>query len=396
PSSSARTPTASGTCTPRTCAPTSPRRCRPASSPTPTPSGPGCTCRWATATSTCPRSSPTSRASATTAGGYSSRTRSSPASPTARARSPTSGAAWPTCARSRPRRATAPAGSVPDGRSCACAALSERGLDEGPRGLARGLGGLGVAGDGRRRLRTLGEDRRLGAGAGGPAGLGDQPVDVALEGRLVLADRLGDPLARGAELAEGVDEPAAAEVPLGEPLGEEVVDRQQPLPRVRGAGDRAVDAVGPHGVPVREHREHEVLLGGELAVDRLERDAGLVAHRVHADLADAAAVEQPVGCGHDPLASVLGRHGVHPLSVGRRENFRSPGGRRVVPQALTKSSRAWLTSSACVQSRPWGASSISTYVASGTSSWNRRPVASIGKMLSFVPCRISVGRPASR
>src|SRR5690606_27781839 len=102
---------------------------------------------------------------------------------------------------------------------------------------------------------------------------------------------------------------------LAEPLGEEVVDRQQPLPRVAGPGDGALDAGDPHPVPALEDGEDEVLLGGELPVDGLERDARLVAHGVHADLADAAAVEQPVGGVDDALAALLCRHHGHRTSV---------------------------------------------------------------------------------
>src|SRR5690606_38775355 len=54
---------------------------------------------------------------------------------------------------------------------------------------------------------------------------------------------------------------------------------------------------------------------------------------------------------------------------------------------------AALTSSACVQSNPWGAPSISTYCASGSSVRKRRAVASMGRMSSAVPCRIKAGMP---
>ena len=50
-----------------------------------------------------------------------------------------------------------------------------------------------------------------------------------------------------------------------------------------------------------------------------------------------------------------------------------------------------MTSSAWVQSRPCGAPSISTYVAVGSAWAKRRPVASIGRMLSAVPCTIRAG-----
>src|SRR5690606_24123944 len=115
---------------------------------------------------------------------------------------------------------------------------------------------------------------------------------------------------------------------------------------------RALEPGGPQLVPVLQHREHEVLLGGELTVDRLERGTGLVPHRVHAHATDAVTVEQPVGGLHDLRAHVLLGH---LTTVPARD------------QARTKRSSASLTSSAWVQSRPCGAPSISTYSASGTS-----------------------------
>ena len=56
-----------------------------------------------------------------------------------------------------------------------------------------------------------------------------------------------------------------------------------------------------------------------------------------------------------------------------------------------KASSAEVTSSAWVHSSPCGAPSISTYSADGSSAWKGRPVASIGRMRSPVPCRISAG-----
>src|SRR5665647_1888369 len=63
----------------------------------------------------------------------------------------------------------------------------------------------------------------------------------------------------------------------------------------------------------------------------------------------------------------------------------------VVGYLARKLSRTLLISVWCVQSIPWGAPSISTYSAVGRALANSRPVASIGRMLSEVPCTMRVG-----
>ncbi|CAM5630617.1 hypothetical protein SFUMM280S_02716 [Streptomyces fumanus] len=68
-----------------------------------------------------------------------------------------------------------------------------------------------------------------------------------------------------------------------------------------------------------------------------------------------------------------------------------PRGARQPAYLARKASSAEVTSSAWVHSRPCGAPSISTYSADGSSAWKGRPVASMGRMRSPVPCRISAG-----
>ena len=70
--------------------------------------------------------------------------------------------------------------------------------------------------------------------------------------------------------------------------------------------------------------------------------------------------------------------------------MRQPAGGRV-PYLERNPSRTSLTSAAWVHSMPCGAPSISTYSALGRALANRRPVTSIGRMLSAVPWTIRAG-----
>jgi hypothetical protein len=75
-----------------------------------------------------------------------------------------------------------------------------------------------------------------------------------------------------------------------------------------------------HLVAALQHLLHELLLGGEEAVEPFERHPGVVADLVHADRADAALVEEPVGRFEDLL---LRCRVVHPSPPACVENHRS-------------------------------------------------------------------------
>jgi hypothetical protein len=101
----------------------------------------------------------------------------------------------------------------------------------------------------------------------------------------------------GAEVEQDVDERARLEVFAVKPLVEHVEDREQPLLGVSAAADSAGfdEALGPALFPEVQEREHELVLGGEVRVERRDRDAGALDDLVNPDRADSALGEQLVG-----------------------------------------------------------------------------------------------------
>ena len=92
-------------------------------------------------------------------------------------------------------------------------------------------------------------------------------------------------------------------------------------------------AVGPQLLAPGQEREHQVLLGAEVAVHRLARHAGALDDRVDADGLHALAREQLVGRGQQPLASVAGVRRGHTHAANLP--VRVPGiGRPSAPFAL--------------------------------------------------------------
>jgi hypothetical protein len=142
---------------------------------------------------------------------------------------------------------------------------------------------------------------------------GDERADVGEVADRGLPDRVGDVV----DLEHHVDERAALEPLLGEPAGERVEDREQAL------GGRRAAALGlglqpgarPQLVAALEEREDQVVLRGEVAVERHLRDAALGDDPVDADRARPVPAEQVVRRVEDPFAcgrpSARGRFRCH-------------------------------------------------------------------------------------
>src|SRR5581483_1312092 len=98
------------------------------------------------------------------------------------------------------------------------------------------------------------------------------------------------------QLEQHVDEGARLEVGAVEPLVEEVEDREQALSgRPAAAARLGLDPPArPALLAPLEEREHEVVLRGEVAVERRLGDGGPLDHLVDADVADAAPGEELV------------------------------------------------------------------------------------------------------
>jgi hypothetical protein len=127
-------------------------------------------------------------------------------------------------------------------------------------------------------------------------------------------------------LQQHVDERAALEVDALEPLVEEVEDREQLLLGGRSAAARlGLDPLlRPELLPLLQEGEHELVLGGEVAVERRLRDLGALDQLVDPDRANAPAGEELVGAGENSVARGDGRwsgrwrHPPSVLAISRR------------------------------------------------------------------------------
>src|SRR5690606_24475531 len=169
------------------------------------------------------------------------------------------------------------------------------------------------------------------------------------------------------ELAERVDEGAPAEAVLAEPRVEEVEHGEQALAGRHRTGRGGRDALVPLPGPVPQHRDDEVVLGGEQRVDALEGDARLVADGVHPDGLHPLGVEQPVGRSHHGRACArVVEHACHLLSLSpplRGEpSFSSVATteRTTVLSAATKGARPWGTSPSGRRTPPTSSSTTRT------------------------------------
>src|SRR3954447_3441256 len=252
----------------------------------------------------------------------------------------TSSASRRSAASPRPSRATRSPRSS-SGRSCASSSRRQRRsgaterrpgalrrhvdavvLEQHPADLLRALGGLAVAlggGDD----RALHEDVPLtGEGLGVvDAGLLGEPAQERPD-RLEVADaRLADRALGLDDLEHHVDERAALEVRLAEPAVERVEHREQALCGAAAATRLALEPlVRPALGAAVEEREDQLVLRGEVAVERHLRDAALRDDPIDADGAGAVTAEELVCSVEDPLAGGLtpggGRlgAGLHPAS----------------------------------------------------------------------------------
>jgi hypothetical protein len=105
-------------------------------------------------------------------------------------------------------------------------------------------------------------------------------------------------------LEQQVDERAPLEVLALEPLAEEVEDREQlVLGRVAASARLGFHPVlGPDLLALLQEGEHEVVLGGEVPVQRGLCDLRPRDHLVDADRPDALAREEVVRAGQDAVA----------------------------------------------------------------------------------------------
>jgi hypothetical protein len=126
------------------------------------------------------------------------------------------------------------------------------------------------------------------------------PLELADRGQAHRALGLGD-------LDHDVDEGAALEVLLAEPVRERVEDCEQALGRGAAAalGLRLQPGARPELLAPLEEGEDQVVLRGEVAVERHLRDAALGDDPVDPDRPGAVPAEQLVGGVQDPLARGL-------------------------------------------------------------------------------------------
>src|SRR5690606_31710749 len=125
-----------------------------------------------------------------------------------------------------------------------------------------------------------------------------QPFDAGLTERVVSA-----------HLDEDRDERDAVEGVTAEPLVQHVEDREQAFlgglaTCLRAFLDQPAD---PFFLAAIEKGEDEIVLGGEVLVERRFRDAGTLDHFVHAYPAYAPAREQVVAGGQNPLSGARRR-----------------------------------------------------------------------------------------
>jgi len=128
------------------------------------------------------------------------------------------------------------------------------------------------------------------------AGLAGEPAD---DGADVLQVPHAGPARRmlDAHLEEDVDERARLEVLAAKPIVEDVEDRQEAV-LWRGAttlGPRLDELPGPKLLPALEKREHELVLGGKVAIEGRLGDPGRLDHLIDAHIPDAPTREQLVG-----------------------------------------------------------------------------------------------------
>src|SRR5215216_2728041 len=124
--------------------------------------------------------------------------------------------------------------------------------------------------------------------------------------REVQRARTADRMIPVGPLEQDVDERAALEVVAVKPLVEGVEDREQLLlGRLPAAPRLLLDPLPrPQVLPLVEEREHEVVLGREVPVQRGLGDLGAREDLVDADGADAPPREELVGAVEDPLPRI--------------------------------------------------------------------------------------------
>ncbi len=95
-----------------------------------------------------------------------------------------------------------------------------------------------------------------------------------------------------------VDEGAAFEILDLEPIVIRIEDRQEALSRIIGAGADFTDQpiLGPQRFAPIQERQHKVLLGLEMPIERHLGDAGPLDNGVDADRARALMREQGISC----------------------------------------------------------------------------------------------------
>ena len=132
----------------------------------------------------------------------------------------------------------------------------------------------------------------------------------------VIGARLPDRGLPVVHLEQDVDERAALEVVFLEPLVEEVEDREQLLFRGLSAapGLRLDPVPRPKLLALLQERQHEVVLGREVAVEGGLGDRGAPDHLVDADRSHAAPREQLVGAVENSLSSSRNRRCCHCLA----------------------------------------------------------------------------------
>ena len=136
-------------------------------------------------------------------------------------------------------------------------------------------------------------------------GLLRKPGEEAADLRQVVHAGLAHRVAGLGQLEHHVDERAALEALDREPLAERVEDRQQPA---AGRGRAPLDlglqpGARPELLAPLEERQDQLVLGGEVAVERHLRDAGLGDDPVDADGTRAVPAEQLIGGREDAFAA---------------------------------------------------------------------------------------------
>lgn len=195
-------------------------------------------------------------------------------------------------------------GGVASGR-LACP-VRARSCEQWPRRIP-GVGGSVEVGAGRgRHDRPVDQDQQLACEhlGGRCSRCHGESGEITPQSCLVVAGKAAHSPGSGAQLAERVDECAAAEARLGEPLGEEAENGKDALAGVCMAVHIAFERGLPDPVSLLQVGLDQVLLGWIALIEAPEGGPGRGADLVDADRLYPPLVEEPCGRGKKVVAGL--------------------------------------------------------------------------------------------